>query len=75
MDKYSNCAVDCTEKDENFSAEVIDFSSLDELEYELHHMNGRASVAPPKVDRAAELAAVQAELDALSAFVAGLDDE
>ncbi|ADH89370.1 hypothetical protein Snov_2072 [Ancylobacter novellus DSM 506] len=75
MDKYSNCAADCTEKDENNSADDLDLSSLDELIYELTHMNGRACVAPPKRDEAAELAALEAEFDALTEFVAGLDDE
>lgn len=75
MSKYSNCAADCTDNDENNSSDDLDLSSLDELIYELNNMNGRACVAPPKRDEAAELAAVEAELDALAAFVAGLDDE
>lgn len=75
MDKYSNCAADCTDNDQNNSADDLDLSSLDELIYELNNMNGRACVAPPKRDEVAELAALEAELDALTEFVTGLGDE
>ena len=68
MEEYSANIADCTEKDEISSGDELDLSSLDDLSYELCHMGGRASVAPPARDEAAELAAIDA------AFEAALDE-
>lgn len=56
MNEHSNKFDDCTDDREIFSEDELDLSSLDTLEYELTHMNGRATLAPPVRSEAAELA-------------------
>lgn len=51
----------------------VDFTSLDELEWELNNMNGRASVTPPERDGAAELAAIDNMLEDLDLDDVGVE--
>lgn len=69
MDNYSKPFVPCTPDDKNIpdddDASDVDFTSLNELEWEFQNMNGRASVTPPPRNVVAELAAIDAMLEDL----------